>query len=123
MRHCAISARELRSAGGDAEPHACKHALAGDVQRAAASADGGGDAVDAIDGGDGGRPSRRQRGAGGPSRYVHEQGHLPAGATVSMACTNAVASDILNSDPDNLPFGYERLRAIRVGAIHGSRGA
>ena len=40
-----------------------------------------------------------------------------------MACTNAVASDILNSDPDSLSFGYERLRAMRVGAIHGSRGA
>ena len=32
-------------------------------------------------------------------------------------------SDILNSDPDNLSFGYERLGAMRVGAIHGSRGA
>jgi hypothetical protein len=39
-----------------------------------------------------------------------------------MACTNAVARDILNSDPDNLSFGYERLRAMRVGAIHGSCG-
>jgi hypothetical protein len=44
-------------------------------------------------------------------------------ATVSMACTNAVASDILSSDPDNLSFGYQRLRAMRVGAIHVSRGA
>jgi hypothetical protein len=54
---------------------------------------------------------------------VHEQGHLPVAATVSTACTNAVAIDILSSDPDNLSFGYERLRAMRVGAIHGSRGA
>jgi hypothetical protein len=30
-------------------------------------------------------------------------------------------SDILNPDPDNLSFGYERLGAMRVGAIHGSR--
>ena len=41
-------------------------------------------------------------------------------ASVPMACTNAVASDILNSDPDSLSFGYEQLRAMRVGAIHGS---
>ncbi len=53
---------------------------------------------------------------------MHEQGHLAAPATVPMACTNA-ASDILNLDPDNLSFGYEQLRAMRVGAIHGSRGA
>ena len=99
------------------------HALAGDVQRAAAGVDGVGDAVDAIDGDD--LVSRRggHRGAGGPSRYVHEQGHLPVAASVPMACTNAVASDILNSDPDSLCFGYEQLRAMRVGAIHGSRGA
>jgi hypothetical protein len=44
-------------------------------------------------------------------------------ATVPTACTNAAASDILNSDPGNLSFGYARLRAMRVGAIHGARGA
>ena len=85
--------------------------------------DGVGDAVDAVDGDDGVGRLGGRRAAGRPSRYVHEQGHLPVAATVSMACTNAVASDILNSDPDNRSFGYERLRAMRVGAIHGSRGA
>jgi hypothetical protein len=49
---------------------------------------------------------------------LQEQVHLPVEATVSMTCTNAGASDILNSDPDNLSFGYERLQAIHVGAIH-----
>jgi hypothetical protein len=122
-QHCATSARELRSTGGDAEPHARKHALRGDVQCAAPGVDGVGNAVDAIDGDDGVGRLGGHRGAGGPSRYVHEQGHLPVAAAVSMAWPNAVASDILNSDPDNLSFGYERLRAMRVGAIHGSRGA
>jgi hypothetical protein len=50
--------------------------------------------------------------------YVQQDIHLAAAATVSMTCTNAGASDIINSDPNNLSFGYERLRAIRVGAIH-----
>jgi hypothetical protein len=85
--------------------------------------DGVGDVVDAIDGDDGVGRLGGHRATGGPSRYVHEQGHLAVAATVPMACTNAVAIDALNSDPDKRSFGYERLRAMRVGAIHGSRGA
>jgi hypothetical protein len=50
--------------------------------------------------------------------HVQEEVHLPVAAMVSMTCTSAGASDILDSDPDNLSFGYERLQAIRVGAIH-----
>jgi hypothetical protein len=50
--------------------------------------------------------------------HIQEDIHLAVASTVSMTCTNAGASDILNSDPDNLSFGYERLQAIRVGAIH-----
>jgi hypothetical protein len=52
---------------------------------------------------------------------VHEEGQLPVAATVPMACTNAVDSDLLNWDSDNVSFGYEQLRAMRVGAIHASR--
>ena len=49
---------------------------------------------------------------------VQQDIHLAAAATVSMTFTNDGASDIINSDPNNLSFGYERLRAIQVGAIH-----
>jgi hypothetical protein len=49
---------------------------------------------------------------------VQEDIHLPSGGAVTMTCTSAGASDILDGNPNNLSYGYEQLRAIRVGAVH-----
>jgi hypothetical protein len=50
--------------------------------------------------------------------YVQEDVALPTGGTVTMKCQNTGASDVSDGGSNDLGLGYERLHAIKVGAVH-----
>jgi hypothetical protein len=50
--------------------------------------------------------------------YVQEDVALGTGGTVTMKCQNTGASDVSDGGSNDLGLGYERLHAIKVGAVH-----